>query len=159
MIHFYQIRANSAEHFASLSWTIDGIWINSEHNLFLLYRIRYVHLMAHFRMYRQIRDQTLAFIRGFKAVVNPEWLSMFSSPELQKLISGDTADMDIGDLRWVTFILWCYTMMIMFIGALVIFENPELYLVSTMFLPYISKHKSFEWLICYHKLRIDRVHI
>lgn len=62
-------------------------------------RIRYVHLMAHFRMYRQIREQTLAFIRGFKSVVNPEWLTMFSSPELQKLISGDTADLDISDLR------------------------------------------------------------
>ncbi|KAL4223687.1 Ubiquitin-protein ligase E3B [Mactra antiquata] len=62
-------------------------------------RIRYVHLMAHFRMYRQIREQTLAFIKGFKSVVNPEWLSMFSSPELQKLISGDTTDLDIGDLR------------------------------------------------------------
>ncbi|XP_060602901.1 ubiquitin-protein ligase E3B-like [Ruditapes philippinarum] len=62
-------------------------------------RIRYVHLMAHFRMYRQIRDQTLAFIKGFKSVVNSDWLSMFSSPELQKLISGDTADMDTSDLR------------------------------------------------------------
>jgi ubiquitin-protein ligase E3 B len=50
-------------------------------------------------MYRQIRDQTLAFIKGFKSVVNSDWLSMFSSPELQKLISGDTADMDTSDLR------------------------------------------------------------
>ncbi|WAR01500.1 UBE3B-like protein, partial [Mya arenaria] len=62
-------------------------------------KIRYVHLMAHFRMYRQIREQTLAFIRGFKSLVNAEWLNMFSSPELQKLMSGDTADMDISDLR------------------------------------------------------------
>lgn len=62
-------------------------------------KIRYVHLMAHFRMYRQIREQTLAFVRGFKSVVNPEWLSMFSSPELQKLISGDSDSLDIEDLR------------------------------------------------------------
>ncbi|GFO13719.1 ubiquitin-protein ligase e3b [Plakobranchus ocellatus] len=61
--------------------------------------IRYVHLMAHFRMYRQIREQTLAFVRGFKSVVNSEWLSMFSSPELQKLISGDSDSLDIEDLR------------------------------------------------------------
>ncbi|WAR01504.1 UBE3B-like protein [Mya arenaria] len=45
-----------------------------------------------------IREQTLAFIRGFKSLVNAEWLNMFSSPELQKLMSGDTADMDISDL-------------------------------------------------------------
>lgn len=62
-------------------------------------RIRYVHLMAHFRMFRQIKDQTLAFIRGFKAVVHTEWLCMFSAPELQKLISGDTDALDMEDLR------------------------------------------------------------
>ena len=56
--------------------------------------------MAHFRMYRQIKDQTIAFIRGFKSVVNPDWLDMFSSPELQKLISGDTADVDVMDMRY-----------------------------------------------------------
>ena len=62
-------------------------------------RISYVHLMAHFKMRVQIKDQTNAFIRGFKSIVNPEWLSMFSTPELQKLISGDTADVDLEDLR------------------------------------------------------------
>ncbi|KAL5016325.1 hypothetical protein ScPMuIL_005914 [Solemya velum] len=62
-------------------------------------KIRYVHLMAHFRMYRQIKDQTAAFIRGFKTFVNPDWLVMFSAPELQKLISGDNTDVDIEDLR------------------------------------------------------------
>lgn len=62
-------------------------------------KIRYVHLMAHFRMYKQIKDQTQAFIRGFKGVINVDWLLMFSAPELQKLISGDNADLDIQDLR------------------------------------------------------------
>ncbi|KAK6968619.1 ubiquitin-protein ligase E3B [Biomphalaria glabrata] len=62
-------------------------------------KIRYVHLMAHFRMYRQIRDQTLAFVKGFKSVVTPDWLSMFSAPELQKLISGDSDSLDMDDLR------------------------------------------------------------
>ncbi|XP_055959426.1 ubiquitin-protein ligase E3B [Patella vulgata] len=62
-------------------------------------KIRYVHLMAHFRMYRQIKEQTSAFIRGFKAVVNKDWLHMFSAPEFQKLMSGDNTDMDIEDLR------------------------------------------------------------
>ena len=55
--------------------------------------------MAHFKMRVQIKDQTNAFIRGFKSIVNPEWLSMFSTPEFQKLIAGDTADVDLEDLR------------------------------------------------------------
>ncbi len=55
--------------------------------------------MAHFRMRVQIKEQTIAFIRGFKSIVNPEWLIMFSTPELQKLISGETGDVDLEDLR------------------------------------------------------------
>lgn len=62
-------------------------------------RISYVHLMAHFKMRVQIKDQTNAFIRGFKSIVSPDWLCMFSTPELQKLVSGDTADVDLEDLR------------------------------------------------------------
>jgi ubiquitin-protein ligase E3 B len=50
-------------------------------------------------MYTQIKEQTQAFIKGFRSIVNPEWLSMFSTPELQKLISGDTTDIDLEDLR------------------------------------------------------------
>lgn len=55
--------------------------------------------MAHFRMYRQIKEQTAAFRRGFRSVINPDLLLMFSAPEFQKLISGDNADLDIQDLR------------------------------------------------------------
>uniref|UniRef100_A0A8W8JWC1 Ubiquitin-protein ligase E3B n=1 Tax=Magallana gigas TaxID=29159 RepID=A0A8W8JWC1_MAGGI len=62
-------------------------------------KILYVHLMAHFRMYRQIKEQTAAFRRGFRSVINPDLLLMFSAPEFQKLISGDNADLDIQDLR------------------------------------------------------------
>lgn len=38
--------------------------------------------MAHFRMHTQIKDQTAAFIRGFRSIINPEWLSLFSTPEV-----------------------------------------------------------------------------
>lgn len=76
--------------------------------------------MAFFRMHTQIREQTAAFIRGFKSIVNPDWLSLFSTPEVsffsnskvsgkiilyfslcqvQRLISGDTAPLDLKDLR------------------------------------------------------------
>jgi ubiquitin-protein ligase E3 B len=38
--------------------------------------------MAYFRMNTQIREQTNAFIRGFRSIVNPDWLSLFSTPEV-----------------------------------------------------------------------------
>lgn len=62
-------------------------------------KINYIHLMAHFRMHTQIKDQTSAFIRGFRSIINPEWLSLFSTPELQRLISGDNVPLDMSDLR------------------------------------------------------------
>lgn len=45
-------------------------------------RINYIHLMAHFRMHVQIKDQTAAFIRGFRSIVAPDWLSLFCTPEV-----------------------------------------------------------------------------
>ena len=68
---------------------------------FSFFRISYVHLMAHYRMCVQIRDQTSAFIRGFKSIIHPRWLKMFSAPELQRLISGDLSCLDLSDLRYV----------------------------------------------------------
>lgn len=62
-------------------------------------KIAYIHLMAHFRMHRQIDEQCAAFVRGFRAVVAPAWLAMFSAPELQRLISGDNTPVDLADLR------------------------------------------------------------
>ncbi|KAI1901003.1 hypothetical protein AGOR_G00055660 [Albula goreensis] len=62
-------------------------------------KISYIHLMAHFRMHTQIKDQTAAFIRGFRSIINPEWLHMFSTPEVQRLVSGDNAEIDLDDLK------------------------------------------------------------
>ncbi|KAF4074774.1 hypothetical protein AMELA_G00242980 [Ameiurus melas] len=62
-------------------------------------KISYIHLMAHFRMHTQIKEQTGAFIRGFRSIINPEWLHMFSTPEVQRLISGDNAEIDLDDLK------------------------------------------------------------
>lgn len=55
--------------------------------------------MAFFRMHTQIAEQTAAFIRGFRSIINPDWLSLFSMVELQRLISGDTNPLDMKDLR------------------------------------------------------------
>ncbi|XP_053509848.1 ubiquitin-protein ligase E3B-like [Ictalurus furcatus] len=62
-------------------------------------KISYINLMAHFRMHTQIKEQTGAFIRGFRSIINPEWLHMFSTPEVQRLISGDNAEIDLDDLK------------------------------------------------------------
>lgn len=62
-------------------------------------KLVYIHYMAYFHMNTQIREQTQAFNRGFRSIVNLEWLSLFSPPELQRLISGDTAPLDFVDLR------------------------------------------------------------
>ncbi|XP_077165208.1 ubiquitin-protein ligase E3B isoform X1 [Paroedura picta] len=62
-------------------------------------KISYIHLMAHFRMHTQIKSQTAAFIGGFRSIIKPEWIRMFSAPELQRLISGDNAEIDLEDLK------------------------------------------------------------
>ena len=51
-------------------------------------------------MHSQIKQQVNAFIQGFYTVIKPEWVSMFSSPDLQKLISG-SEKIDLNDLRKV----------------------------------------------------------
>ncbi|EFN88458.1 Ubiquitin-protein ligase E3B [Harpegnathos saltator] len=62
-------------------------------------KIHYIHHMAHYRMHHQIKEQTTAFIKGFRSIINPDWLSLFSTPELQRLISGDNVPLDLRDLR------------------------------------------------------------
>uniref|UniRef100_M0R8Z5 HECT-type E3 ubiquitin transferase n=1 Tax=Rattus norvegicus TaxID=10116 RepID=M0R8Z5_RAT len=62
-------------------------------------KISYIHLMAHFRMHTQIKNQTAALISGFRSIIKPEWIRMFSTPELQRLISGDNAEIDLEDLN------------------------------------------------------------
>ncbi len=58
-----------------------------------------MHHMAHFKMYTQIKDQSVAFIRGFHSVIDKSLVSSFSPLELQHLISGNQAELDVDDLR------------------------------------------------------------
>eukprot|EP00053_Salpingoeca_punica_P019702 m.201104 g.201104 ORF g.201104 m.201104 type:complete len:1033 (+) comp17703_c1_seq2:77-3175(+) len=62
-------------------------------------RILYVHLMADFRLNRQLKPQCDAFVRGFRSVISGNWLRYFSASELQRLISGDNVALDVRDLR------------------------------------------------------------
>ena len=62
-------------------------------------RISYIHHMAHFKMHKQISGQVAAFRTGFRQLVPPDWLNLFSGPEVQRLISGDNSPVDLKDLR------------------------------------------------------------
>jgi ubiquitin-protein ligase E3 C len=43
--------------------------------------------------------QTSAFLRGLRTIIRPKWLSMFNQTELQRLVGGDSSEIDIEDLR------------------------------------------------------------
>jgi len=62
-------------------------------------RIRYVYHVANYRLNIQIRAQSVAFCRGLFDVINREWFLMFSPTEIQTLISGKEASIDVGDLQ------------------------------------------------------------
>ncbi|XP_071445333.1 ubiquitin-protein ligase E3C [Hetaerina americana] len=62
-------------------------------------RIEYIHLMADYKLNRQIRVQCSAFKQGLANVIPLEWLQMFDTRELQVLISGAPIPVDVEDLR------------------------------------------------------------
>ena len=64
-----------------------------------LNRIEYIHLMADYRLNRQIRTHCSAFREGLADVINIDWLRMFDHNELQVLISGAEVPIDLDDLR------------------------------------------------------------
>ncbi|KAI6197259.1 HECT-type E3 ubiquitin transferase [Aphelenchoides besseyi] len=62
-------------------------------------KISYIHQMAQFRVVGQTADQCKYFVQGFQSIISNQWLSLFSTHELQFVISGQTSDIDIEDLR------------------------------------------------------------
>ena len=62
-------------------------------------RIEYIHLMADYRLNKQLAAQSKAFVDGLHDVVPTGWLRLFSAPELQRLINGDDAPVNVADLR------------------------------------------------------------
>ncbi|XP_011496921.1 PREDICTED: ubiquitin-protein ligase E3C [Ceratosolen solmsi marchali] len=62
-------------------------------------RIEYIHLMADYKLNKQIRAQCHAFKQGIGNVVSLDWLQMFNNKELQVLISGAQIPVDVGDLK------------------------------------------------------------
>ena len=62
-------------------------------------RLVYISYIARYRLQVQPAMQTNAFLQGLGQIIQPAWLSMFNQSELQTLISGETGDIDVEDLR------------------------------------------------------------
>ncbi|CAL7940939.1 unnamed protein product [Xylocopa violacea] len=62
-------------------------------------RIEYIHLMADYKLNKQIRAQCYAFKQGIGNVIPLDWLQMFNNKELQVLISGAQIPVDVNDLK------------------------------------------------------------
>uniref|UniRef100_A0AC35TPT4 HECT-type E3 ubiquitin transferase n=1 Tax=Rhabditophanes sp. KR3021 TaxID=114890 RepID=A0AC35TPT4_9BILA len=65
-------------------------------------KIRYIHTMANYKVFKQTREQNAAFVRGFQTVLDQTWLNFFSPHEIQYLIAGNSDDFNISDLRYNT---------------------------------------------------------
>ena len=62
-------------------------------------RLLYISYVARHRLVLQPSLQTAAFLRGLRSIIRPSWLSMFNQSELQRLVGGDSSEIDIDDLR------------------------------------------------------------
>lgn len=62
-------------------------------------RFRYVNLVADYHLNVRGSAQAEAFLSGLFSVVRPDWISSFTQPELQALVSGSPAPVDLVDLR------------------------------------------------------------
>jgi ubiquitin-protein ligase E3 C len=62
-------------------------------------RPEYIFRLANHRLGMQSLYQTKAFLAGLGEIIQPMWLSMFNQSELQRLVGGDSSEIDISDLR------------------------------------------------------------
>ncbi|CAD5212189.1 unnamed protein product [Bursaphelenchus okinawaensis] len=62
-------------------------------------KISYIHRMALFRVVHQTQEQCQRFVQGFRTLISPQWLCLFTSLELQYLVSGQNDDFDLEDLK------------------------------------------------------------
>lgn len=62
-------------------------------------RIEYIHLVANYKLNKQINEQVLKFRDGLSDVIDLEWLRMFDANELRILISGAPGEIDVDDWK------------------------------------------------------------
>jgi ubiquitin-protein ligase E3 C len=61
--------------------------------------VRFVHLLAHYRLNVALQRECHAFFQGLSELIQPDWIRIFSVPELSILLSGVSRPIDIEDLR------------------------------------------------------------
>ena len=62
-------------------------------------RLLYINRMSWYRLQGQSAQQTSAFLKGLGSIIQPSWLNMFNQSELQTLVAGAQAEINIQDLR------------------------------------------------------------
>ncbi len=62
-------------------------------------RLEYVNRVAKYMLIDRLTLQAKSFVNGLWGVLSPQWLQIFSEPELQVLISGSTLSLDMEDLQ------------------------------------------------------------
>lgn len=60
-------------------------------------RIRYIHVMANYKLNVLSSSESAAFLKGFRDLIPAKWIQMFSPAELQMLIGGSANNIDIDD--------------------------------------------------------------
>lgn len=60
-------------------------------------RIRYIHLMANYKLNVLSSIESSAFLKGFRDLIPGTWIQMFAPAELQMLIGGTATNIDIDD--------------------------------------------------------------
>lgn len=60
-------------------------------------RIRYIHVMANYKLNVLSSSESAAFLKGFRDLIPAKWIQMFSPSELQMLIGGSANKIDIDD--------------------------------------------------------------
>ncbi|CAH1393611.1 unnamed protein product [Nezara viridula] len=61
--------------------------------------LEYIHLVAQYKAYRQIEEQTKSFFAGLESIISLDWLRMFTTRELQLIISGNKSPIDVDDMK------------------------------------------------------------
>ncbi|KAH9997435.1 HECT-domain-containing protein [Russula compacta] len=62
-------------------------------------KLEYILRVSHYRLTRQIKEQSDAFFEGLSEIIDAKWLRMFNQQELQVLLGGVNTPIDINDLR------------------------------------------------------------
>ncbi|EGN93917.1 hypothetical protein SERLA73DRAFT_189041 [Serpula lacrymans var. lacrymans S7.3] len=62
-------------------------------------RLQYIYLVSHYRLSKQIKQQSDAFFEGLSEMIDPKWLRMFNQQGLQILLGGVDSPIDLDDLR------------------------------------------------------------